>query len=355
MRFFFAALLAALIAAAAAQSPRFAEVLPDVPLAFPRDHGSHPQFRTEWWYVTGWLETAGGETLGFQVTFFRARPGIEDANPSAFAPRQLIIAHAAISDPRRGRLWTDQRIARASLGLAGASEDDTRVWLDRWELARADGRYATRVDAEGFAFDLSMLPTQPPLANGRGGFSQKGPDPRSASYYYSLPQLRVTGRVSRDGRSDPVTGQAWLDHEWSSEYLDAEATGWDWIGINLDDGGALMAFRIRDARGAQRWAGGSLRGADGSLRTLAPADIEFVAGRRWRSPRTSYQYPVEWRVRAGDLAITLQPLMDDQESDSRMSTGAVYWEGAVTARRNGARIGRGYLELTGYGERLQLP
>jgi len=341
--------------ASAAGGDRYSAVTPDRVLVFPRDHGSHPAFRTEWWYATGWLQTDAGEQLGFQITFFRARTQADEANPSAFTPQQLIIAHGAISDPRRGRLWKDQRIARAVLGLAGADETDTRVWLDRWQLARSAQGYSARIDAEEFGFDLALQPTQPVLLNGRAGFSQKGPQPRSASYYYSQPHLRVTGSVTREGQVASVTGTAWLDHEWSSEILDAEAIGWDWIGINLDDGGALMAFRLRDAAGRQHWAAGTLRSADGRTQTFEPEQIEFTPGRRWRSPRTGYVYPVEWRLQAGALAITLQPMMDDQEADSRMSTGAVYWEGAVTALVDGKPIGRGYLELTGYGERLRLP
>jgi predicted secreted hydrolase len=330
-------------------------VVPGHSLEFPRDFGAHPDFRTEWWYATGWLESAEGETLGFQVTFFRTRPDVPQDNPSAFAARQLIIAHAALSDPARGRLWHEQRIARASHGLAGAAEGDTDVWLDRWRFGREGGRYVARVAGEQLSFELALEPTQPPMLNGDAGFSRKGREPGSASYYYSLPHLAVTGEVTRDGRRVGVTGEAWLDQEWSTALLDREATGWDWIGLNLDDGGALMAFRLRDASGGSHWAAGSWRRPDGTLVTFGPGEIEFIPGRRWRSPRTGIEFPVEWRVRAGALELELVPLMDDQESDSRYTTGAVYWEGAVRARSGGRELGRGYLELTGYGEPLQLP
>ncbi|MFO1425937.1 MAG: carotenoid 1,2-hydratase [Steroidobacteraceae bacterium] len=356
------ALLAALLAAAAllasdARADAPSDVVPGYAIAFPRDHGAHPTFRTEWWYVTGWLRTAAGEDLGFQVTFFRTRPDIDRGNPSAFTPQQIVIAHAALSDTRRGRLWKMQRVARAGFGLAGASETDTAAWIDADELRRTAGGYRTRMRGEGFAFELELEATQPPLLNGERGYSRKGPAPLSASYYYSVPQLRVRGRIERDGRSEPVSGDAWLDHEWSSAYLDAEATGWDWVGINLAGGGAFMAFRIRDRRGATHWAGGTLRAADGTTRAFAPRDVEFVPGRRWKSPRTGTSYPVSFRLRAGSLDLELEPLLDDQESDTRGSTGAVYWEGAVRARAagGGAWLGRGYLELTGYGNPLALP
>jgi predicted secreted hydrolase len=335
---------------------RYGDVTPGRELLFPRDHGSHPGYRTEWWYVTGWLKTASGEDLGFQVTLFRTQPDVDVANPSAFTARQIIIGHAALSDPRHGQLYKAQRVARAGFELAGALETDTRVWVDDWSLQRNAGGYAARVRGDDFEVVLDLATTQPPLLNGVRGYSQKGPQALSASYYYSVPQLRVSGSVLRAGKRVAVTGQAWLDHEWSSAYLDAEASGWDWIGINLVDGGALMAFRIRDRQGATHWAGGSLRRADGSVQSLGPRDVEFVPGRRWRSPRTAIEYPVSFRVRVASLWLELEPLLDDQESDARGSTGAIYWEGAVRARAAGDRriVGHGYLELTGYGAPLSL-
>ena len=339
---------------ASAAKPSYAPVTIGRPLVFPADYGSHPQFRTEWWYVTGWLSTERGESLGFQITFFRTKPEIDENNPSTFAAHQLLIAHCAISDPKRGRLWQDQRIRRAGLGLAEASVGDTQVWIDRWALKRNAANYTATVDAEDFSFNLTLLETQAVLLNGNSGVSRKSPAGEAASYYYSLPHLRVAGGIARQGSMDRVTGEAWFDHEWSSEYLDNQAAGWDWIGINLDDGAALMAFRIRGAEGEQRWAGGTIRSGDGRIQILEPADIEFRAGRRWTSPRTRITYPVQWRLRAGSREFEFQPLLDDQENDTRLSTGAIYWEGAVRAYEQRRLVGRGYLELTGYGERLRL-
>jgi predicted secreted hydrolase len=330
-------------------------VSPDRPLHFPSDHGSHPDYRTEWWYVTGWLQTATGGQLGFQVTFFRTRPDVPQDNPSAFAPRQLIIAHAALSDPVLGRLRHAQRIARAGFGLAEAATGDTDVRLDGWFLTRQAGSYRTGLSGDDFALELVLEPSGPPMANGVAGYSQKGPDPSAASYYYSIPQLLAKGHVTRDGARVEVKGSAWLDHEWSTALLDAGATGWDWVGINLRDGGALMAFRMRDHQGTALWAAGSLRRPDGEVATFGPGEVEFTPGRRWRSSRTSIEYPVTWRVRVGGLQLQLEPLLDDQESDSRATTGAVYWEGAVRALEDGRPAGLGYLELTGYGEPIRLP
>jgi predicted secreted hydrolase len=266
----------------------------------------------------------------------------------------LLVAHCAISDPKRGRLWQDQRIRRAGLGLAYAAEGDTQVAIERWSLKHEGQSYTASIDAEDFSFDLILSPTQSALINGDAGVSRKGPLPQAASYYYSIPHLQVAGNISRQGTQSRVSGEAWFDHEWSSEYLDAQTIGWDWIGLNLEDGGALMAFRMRGAGGMRRWAGGTYRSRDGVMQTLQPDEVEFRPGRVWKSPRTGIDYPVEWTIRAGPHEFTLVPLLDDQENDTRLSTGAIYWEGAVRASDQGKPVGRGYLELTGYGERLRL-
>ena len=324
------------------------------PLEFPRDFGSHPAFRTEWWYVTGWLQRADGQPFGVQVTFFRHRPRIGEDSSSRFAPTQLLFAHAAIADPRLGRLRFDQRAARAGFGLAHAAEGDTDVRVADWSLRREANAYVTRIEAREFALDLRFAATQPPILQGERGYSSKGADPRQASYYYSEPQLGTTGTVTLEGRKASVTGTAWCDHEWSSDVLAGDAAGWDWTGINLADGGALMAFVMRRRSGGVLWAGGTLRGADGSVRVLGPDDVQFTPQRSWRSPRTQVTYPVATLVTAGGQAFELQPLFEDQELDARASTGTMYWEGAVRARIAGREVGRGYLELTGYGQPMRL-
>jgi predicted secreted hydrolase len=331
----------------------FAKVVPGYRIRFPEDEGAHPDFRLEWWYITGWLSAAAGP-LGFQVTFFRVRPALRHANPSAFTPRQIVVAHAALSDPSHRRLAHSQRAARAGFGLAGAETGRTRVWIDDWALEQEPARYRCRIPAAEVHLDLEFEATQPPLLQGDAGYSRKGPLPASASYYYSLPQLRVQGSVARGSQAHHVTGRAWLDHEWSTQYMEEAAAGWDWIGINLDDGGALMAFRMRRKDGGAFWAGGTLRRADGALRTFAPQAVRFIPRREWRSPRSGASYPVAWRVELDGVALELEPLFDDQEHDSRATVGAIYWEGAVRALRDGKAVGLGYLELTGYGRRIDL-
>jgi len=350
--------LAALALAAAARpalagSVAYPVVRPGLELTFPADHGAHPDHRTEWWYVTGWLRTPAGEDLGFQVTFFRTRPDVDQANPSAFSPRQVLFAHAALSDPRTGRLVHDQRVARAGFGLAEARVGDADVTLDDWRFWRsADDRFHARAGGAAFHLDLAFAPTQPPLLQGLAGYSRKGPDPEQASEYYSLPHLAVSGRLRRGRKAVAVAGEAWMDREWSSSYLRGGAVGWDWTGLNLTGGGALMAFRIRDAAGRALWAGGALR-ERGRTHVFAPGDVAFTTLRRWRSPRTGAVYPVEQALAVRTEGATrrwrIRPLFDDQELDSRAGGGPVYWEGAATVEG-----GRGYLELTGYAGALKM-
>lgn len=342
-----------LLATGASAEGDYPSVVAGQAIRFPRDAGAHSEFRSEWWYVTGWVRDAAGNAFGVQVTFFRNRPRVAESNPSAFAPRQLLFAHAAIADARYGRLRHDQRAARAGFGLAGAAEDATNVWIDDWSLKLLGETYVATIAARDFELDLRFMPSQAVLLQGRNGFSQKGASTDNASYYYSVPHVAVSGRVAIDGRSSNVDGVAWLDHEWSSAAMAPGATGWDWIGINLDDGGALMAFRMR-ANAESLWAGASYRSASGELRSFEPGQVRFTPQRRWRSPRTGVEYPVAMEVEVGGDAYTIEPMMDDQELDSRASTGTVYWEGAVKARLGTREVGRGYLELTGYWKPLKL-
>ena len=348
-----------LAAAALASNPararvEYATVFPR-PLIFPRDHGAHPEYRTEWWYMTGWLDSpreASAAPIGFQITFFRTRTTIDPANPSTFAAKQLLIAHAAIADPARGTLLHDERIARTGFDAASVSTEDTDVLLDRWRLARSprSGAYRGVVAARSFTLELDAQPTQPLLLQGEAGYSRKGPLPTQASYYYSQPHLAVRAAITRDGKREERTGHGWLDHEWSSTLLADDAAGWDWIGMNLDDGSALTAFSIRSqqSNSPPLHAYASLRPRGGHAQTFGTRDVRFSTLAEWTSPRTRATWPVAREVRIGERTFVTQPLMNDQELDSRLSTGAVYWEGASRLLENGKPIGRGYLEMTGY-------
>lgn len=341
-----------LLAGLALGAPAWA--LPPRTLTFPRDHGAHPDLRTEWWYVTGRAQS-GGREFGFQVTFFRSRVAAAQGMTSRFAARQLLFAHAAVTDVAGRKLWHDQRILREGFEVAQASQQDTDVRLRDWRLKREGGTYIARIPARDFALELQCRPTQPLLLQGTQGLSRKGPQPAQASYYYSQPQLAVTGRIALQGRAAEVTGKAWLDHEFSEELLHPEAQGWDWTGMNLDDGSALTAFRLRRADGSTLWDGGSFRAPGRAPYIFSRGEVIFSPQRVWTSPLSQARYPVEWRVRTPADYYTVRAVIDNQELDSRASTGAIYWEGlSVLVDSNGREVGRGYLEMTGYSQRLRL-
>ena len=343
-----------LLAALAAVPASWA--LPARTLQFPRDYGSHPDLQTEWWYITGHAKTPAGREFGFQVTFFRSRVDAAQGLRSAFAARNLVFAHAAVTDLEGRVLLHDQRIARAGFGVASASETDTDVRLRDWSLVRReDGSYSARIPAGEFSLDLRFTPTQPVLLQGKAGLSRKGPEEAQASYYYSEPQLRTQGRLTLKGQAFDVGGTAWFDHEWSEALMHPEAVGWDWIGMNLDDGSALAAFRLRRRDGSALWAGGSFRTRDGVLRVFDNDEVRFESANTWTSPRTQAKYPTRWRVQTPSGSFEVRALLDDQELDSRGSTGGVYWEGlSDLVDAQGRRVGRGYLEMTGYAAPLRL-
>ena len=334
------------------------------PLQFPRDLGSHPDTAIEWWYVTGALQ-AKQRRFGFQLTFFRSRVPATQGMRSGFAAKQLHFAHAAVTDVTGQRLLHDQRIARSSgdaqVDLAQASETDTNVVLRDWSLQRRGASYLARANGVGFAFDLNLQESQPLLLQGDLGLSHKGPEASQASFYYSLPQLQVTGQLTLDDQRQAVTGRAWLDHEWSQSMLAPQAVGWDWIGMNLNDGSALTAFRLRNKAGGTVWAGGSWRtnGATTPV-VFTPEQVDFQPGRRWTSQASGTSYPVEWQVTVPDASSTprrfsVRALVDNQELDSSRSTGAIYWEGLSDLLDvQGQLVGRGYLEMTGYAKPLSL-
>ena len=329
-------------------------------LRFPEDFGAHPDTRIEWWYVTGSLSGAGW-LHGFQVTFFRSRTPVPATQASRFAARQLVFAHIALTDLRAGRLRHDQLLARTGFGIAATAEGDTDVKLRGWSLRREGPatqsvyRAHAASEAARFGIDLALATTQPVLLQGDAGYSRKGPRPEQASHYYSQPLLRVQGTLSLDGERLPVQGRAWLDHEWSDELLDPDAVGWDWIGMNLDDGSALTAFRLRRADGRTLWAGGSFRSPGQAARIFTPGEVVFVPGRTWTSPSSRARYPVECTVQTPSGRHAVKALLDAQELDSRSSTDSIYWEGLSELQdEGGRRIGLGYLEMTGYAGTLRL-
>jgi predicted secreted hydrolase len=322
---------------------------------FPADFGAHPAQAIEWWYLTGLLgdagEAGGPPRFGYQLTVFRL-PGPAPANhPSALAARQLLLGHVALSDLQAGRQRAAQRLMRTLPGAVEARVGDCAVKLRDWRLTRNAAGYEAAFTGPGLAMTLALAAPEPPLLQGDAGISRKGPTPEQFSHYYSRPQLVTTAELTLDGRRQRLTGRSWLDHEWSDQIL-GDAVGWDWLGLNLHDGGALTLFQLRRADGSRHWAGGSLRRPGQPDRSFTPDEVRLTPTRHWRSPATGARYPVEWQLQSPAGAMRVAAWFEAQEIVARPIT---YWEGASRLLdASGHEIGAGYLEMTGYGGRLPL-
>ena len=332
----------------------FAQALQPREFQFPRDHGPHPEFRHEWWYVTGNLDSTTGQRFGFELTFFRfaLRPGKADRSPqpqSHWRTNQIYMAHFAVTDVEREQFRSSQRYSRQALGLAGAAAEPFRVWLEDWSLSGTQTEWRLHAAQEGYELTLDLTPLLAPVLNGEGGLSRKSAEPGAASYYYSIPRLAVRGKIVRDGQPFEVEGLAWFDREWGSGALGEQQAGWDWFALQLDDGGSLMAYILRNRDGSRDpHSAGTWVGPRGDVRILASDDVQVDVLDHWESPRGG-RYPSRWRVRVPRLGIDVdvRPVLADQELDASTR----YWEGAVDVRgtRDGTRVaGRGYVELVGY-------
>ncbi|HEX4879729.1 MAG TPA: lipocalin-like domain-containing protein [Limnobacter sp.] len=338
----------------------YAQPNPQRPVQLPRDHGVHLAYRTEWWYFTGWFTSpAQPEPFGVQITFFRSAPNVNVQNPSSFAPDQLLLAHAALALPAKGKLVHDQIIRRA--GSGGASIQTTEAHaldlrMPNWRLQTQTGeRWECSIQTGLLGLNLGMNITQSPWLQGEQGYSRKGPLPEQSSHYITLPHMQCDGEIRVDGKQFPAQGVFWMDHEWSSTVLAPDAQGWDWVGLHGLKGESLMAFQIRpqDPQQLPVWTHGALRHSDATVASSGKAAFETL--RTWKSTRTGVVYPVAQRIRAGGLDLLLEPLMNDQELDARASTGTLYWEGAVRVKTTqGEPWGQGYLEMTGYDRPMKL-
>jgi predicted secreted hydrolase len=317
---------------------------------FPGDHGPHPEFRNEWWYLTGNLLTPEGERFGFQVTFFRI--GLTAEAPqrtSRWATDQVWMAHAALTDVRAGEHTPTERFARQALDLAGAQAEPFAVWLGNWRLESAPDHqgWMLRVHTETFDLDLALTAEKPVILQGYAGLSQKSAEPGNASYYYSLPRLRTRGQIRSHERTQRVEGWSWLDREWSTSALGPDQTGWDWFALHLNDGRDLMFYRLRRSDGSlDPHSAGSLVEADGTAQRIGPEDLVLRPLSWWSS--ADHRYPIAWEleVKPWQRTLRVQAYLEDQLMDLSVR----YWEGAVEVidPATGAAIGSGYLELAGY-------
>ncbi len=335
--------------------------LPGYPYEFPRDHGSHDRFRTEWWYFTGHLFHRDGRRLGYELTFFRRalRPKPPDPGSSHWAIHQLYLAHFAISDVSGDRFFYTDRLSRAALGKAGSASGRFRVWIDRWSAEATSPDHevlSLRATADGYEIDLRLTPLKPPVIHGLDGISRKGNGHGQASHYYSLTRLRTEGTVRLPGETLQVNGTSWMDHEFGSADLGEGQVGWDWFSLQLQDRTEVMFYVLRRADGSPDPASsGTFIAADGRARHLTNDEITISVLAHWNSAASQARYPSAWRlgVPSLGLSLTLSPLMANQELITGKSTRVTYWEGAVSIEgtRHGEPIsGQGYVELTGYAE-----
>lgn len=319
---------------------------------FPRDHHAHPEFKTEWWYLTGNLEADGGRRFGFQLTFFRQGVRRGEKAQTRFEVNDIKLAHFAVTDIVQGKFRHAQKVSRGAFGEAGFSDGERIAWIDGWELvATGAGRFRIAARDNDFALSLDLAARKPPVFHGENGVSQKAEGEGRASHYYSFTRLEASGTLELEGKDTAVRGLAWFDQEWASNQLTDEQAGWDWFSLQLDNGCELMLFQIRLKQGGRdAFSHGTWVDAEGKSTPIKNADFDLLPGRLWRSRETRGEYPVEWRIRIPKLGldVAVEAAIDGQELVPQPIS---YWEGSVVAKGTIAgkqTRGRGYLEMTGY-------
>lgn len=323
-------------------------------IEWPRDHGAHDDYRSEWWYFTGNLATDSGREFGFQLTFFRFALAPPITRESDWAANQVYMAHFAITDKANDDHRVTERFARRATGLAGVTTAPFEVWLDDWSAASAANAFlpmelSAADGAAGISLALTLAPGKPPVLQGEAGLSAKGREPGNASWYYSYTRLPAMGVLEVDGRPFDVSGFAWLDREWSTSSLDADVVGWDWFALQLEDGRDVMLYSLRREDGSPApQSAGSIVAIDGRRQALDHTDYSLSPVRQWRSPHSGISWPVVWRARVPGqrLDLELRAVPVDQEQNLTVR----YWEGSIDVldAEDGTRVGRGYMELTGY-------
>ena len=327
---------------------------------FPRDHGPHPTFQTEWWYYTGRLTAESGRTYGYQLTFFRR--GIDAVavrnNPSKWALKNVFLAHFAITDDTQGKFLYAEKANRPGVATAGADSKRFKVWNGPWSAEERDGVMVLSAVASDRSILLRLKPARKPAIHGSDGVSRKGSGKGQASHYYSMTRMETTGALTINNRLETVKGLSWMDHEFGSNQLSKEQVGWDWFGLHLDNGMDLMLYRIRRADGTvEPVSSGTLIEPDGRTTHLPFEAFVFSIRDTWKSRKSTTAYPSRWTIAVPDhrIELTITPTVADQELVTTRSTRVTYWEGSilVKGRVGGEKVtGRGYAELTGYAHSL---
>jgi predicted secreted hydrolase len=355
--------LAIVLPSIAADTTSFVPAREGYRYAFPRDHGSHDEFRTEWWYYTGNLATNDGRQFGYQLTFFRRSIPLEQVKtlPSRWSITQLYLAHFAVTDLKNGRFHVFEKLSRAGVGKAGAEAERLHVWIDQWRAQSFQaevGSQTLQASDDDVEIDLTVVPEKAPVIHGKGGVSRKGAESGQASHYYSLTRLATSGTIRLGNEPFNVTGTSWMDHEFGSADLGKDLVGWDWFSIQLADHTELMLYRMRRSDGSpDSVSSGTFIDHDGRAQHLTLGEFMLEPLTTWTSPASKARYPSTWRlsIPSKGLSLALVPRMTEQELTTNRSTQVTYWEGAIEASGTleGKPIaGRGYMELTGYAERF---
>jgi predicted secreted hydrolase len=339
----------------------FKSALPGYYYSFPKDHAAHEEYRTEWWYYTGHLQAADGRTYGYQLTFFRSgmdHPALAE-NPSRWAIRHLYLAHFAVTDENENSFFYTDKVNRAGVRNAGAETVTYRIWNGSWRAETVQSLHHLVASDKEWAIDLMLSPKKPPVIHGRDGVSKKGKGQIQSSHYYSLTQMETHGTIKVNGRTLKVQGTSWMDHEFGSNQLSEDQTGWDWFGLRLDSGIELMLYQIRRKDGSlDPFSSGTVVLEGGSSKHLALSDFQIKSKGLWKSDKSGGNYPNSWEISIPnqDITLTLTPTVPDQELMTTRSTGVTYWEGSVKIQgthRERPITGEGYVELTGYAQSLR--
>jgi predicted secreted hydrolase len=348
-------ILAVLLAGGARAGEAFEMPRPGRVWSFPRDHGAHPDYKTEWWYYVGHLKTASGESFGYQLTFFRVALRKPDPQArSAWSLHTVYFAHLGLTDAARRTFFFREKSGRGALGLSGAAAGTLKVWIDDWQAELRGEEFHLSAQDGGLRLDLVLKPLKPPALHGHGGYSRKSETSAAASYYYSLPRLSTWGTISLNGRRLPVTGASWMDHEFFTSAMAPNLSGWDWFSLQLEDGWEVMLYLLRHKDGAVDPASsGTLIDPQGRVRHLDLVDFAVKPIGVWTSLHTQTKYPAGWEITipGAGYRLRLTPTVPDQEIRSQAPAKVTYWEGQVKIEgvKNGAPVaGMGYAELTGY-------
>ncbi len=338
-------------------------------LEFPKDHGPHPGYRTEWWYYTGNLQAESGEKYGFQLTFFRRQISPPDDRhkwplpASAWRTQQVYLAHSAISNITGKQHLQAELVSRQALNMAGADQidDTTTLFLKNWSVHIGPNQHLLKVESDGFSYELALTPAKPPVLHGLAGYSLKGSAAQRASCYYSFTRLNAEGKLSIGENMVAVKGSAWMDHEYSTALLEPELQGWDWFSLQLSDQTEVMAFVLRKEKG-EIGSASSATVIDNGGENHHISNHEFLVTvlSTWKSPHSKAVYPAGWRLQIFPslLDLTISPNLADQEMQTSASTGVIYWEGSVSiegTRAGRPVVGQGYVELTGYDKAFDAP